>query len=103
MAYDNTKDKLIEELGQVPGTDLFAEVRSYDDGEKKVSVFRKVGKDGEKRRQVCRLTYPQVTHLGEFLVDFSATEVEVSSPEAASRLIESIRETAGELPASWGV
>ena len=31
MAYDHDKDKEIEDLGPVPGTDLWADVRSYEE------------------------------------------------------------------------
>jgi hypothetical protein len=79
MAYDHDKDKEIEDLGPVPGTDLWADVRSYDGGEKKLSIYRKFGKKDkvtgektEKRRQVARLTFPEVTNLGEWLVEFTA-------------------------------
>jgi hypothetical protein len=73
MAYDETKDVLVENLGPVPNTDLHAEVRVYDGGEKKLSVFRKYGKNNDKRSQVFRLSYGVITELGEFLVNFTAT------------------------------
>ncbi len=72
MPYDNEKDKLVKELGPVLGTEFFAEVRSYDEGENKVSIYKKVGKDKDKRRQTCRLTYNEAVNLGEFLTDFAS-------------------------------
>ena len=72
MAYDHDKDKLIEEMGMIPNTDMWADIRSYDGGPKKVSVFRKVGKEQEKRRQVCRLSFSEAVNLGEWLVEFAS-------------------------------
>jgi hypothetical protein len=79
MAYDHDKDKLIEEMGQIPNTDLWADVRSYDEGAKKLSIYRKFEKTDketkavtEKRRQVARLTFVEGVNLGEWLVEFAA-------------------------------
>ena len=60
-------DELLLDLGEVEGTDLFAEVKSYDGGPAKVSVFRKVGKEKQKRVQVCRLDVEASLALSEFL------------------------------------
>ena len=74
MAYDNTKDELVEEMGQVPNTDFWVEIRAYDEGEKKLSIYRKFVKQSgvEKRRQVVRLTFNEGVNLGEWLSDFAA-------------------------------
>lgn len=82
MAYDKDKDVLVEDLGNIPNTDLHAEVRCYDEGEKKLSVYRAVGKDKDKKRQVFRLPYSEITELGEFLVEFTATHGTGEEPEA---------------------
>jgi hypothetical protein len=80
-SYDPEKDKLIEELGPVGESGLFAEVRRYDgeeeegvvkEGVPKLSIYKLVGKNSQ-RRQVVRLTFAEVLHLGEFFSDFSAT------------------------------
>jgi hypothetical protein len=73
VAYEKEKDVLVEELGPVENTELFGEVRTYDGGEQKLSVYRVVGKDKDKRRQVFRLSFAEVTELGEFLVQFTST------------------------------
>ena len=65
--YDPEKDVLIAELGDIGDTDLFAEVRSYDEGEEKISILRRVGKEKDKTRQVCRLSMNDAQQLGEFL------------------------------------
>ena len=76
--YNAEKDVLIEDLGQVGETGLFAEVRRYDnkDGEPgvtKLSVYRVFGKAGDKRKALFRLPYNEVTEFGEFMVEFTAT------------------------------
>jgi hypothetical protein len=73
MAYEEEKDEVIEELGPIGGTGLHGEVRAYDGGLAKLSVYRLVGKDKDKRRQVFRLGFDEITELGEFLVQFTAT------------------------------
>ncbi len=83
MAYERDKDVMVEDLGSIPNTDLHAEVRSYDEGEKKLSVYRLVGKEKDKRRQVFRLPYAEVIELGEFMVEFSATHG-VGEPDETS-------------------
>jgi hypothetical protein len=74
MAYDNTKDELVEEMGQVPNTEFWVEIRAYDGKEKKISIYRKFVKQSgvEKRRQVVRLTFNEGVNLGEWLSDFAA-------------------------------
>ena len=74
MAYDNTKDELVEEMGQVPNTEFWVEIRAYGGKEKKISIYRKFVKQSgvEKRRQVVRLTFNEGVNLVEWLVDFAA-------------------------------
>ena len=71
MAYDEEKDVLIEDLGPIGDTGMFAEVRCYDPeegGQNKLSVKRLVGKDKDKVRQVCRITLDEAWELGKFIV-----------------------------------
>ena len=98
MAYDNKKDVLIEDLGPIPNTEMHAEVRSYDGGEEKVSIFRKVGRRGlkDKRRQLVRLSLNQAVNLGEFLTEFSSTHGTGEEP-----VEEPVEETVEETVDSW--
>tara|TARA_Y100000310_G_scaffold334383_1_gene414043 strand:+ start:540 stop:824 length:285 start_codon:yes stop_codon:yes gene_type:complete len=79
MAYDANKDKLIADLGAIPNTNMGAELRCYDEGETRVSIFRtfekkdkKTGKKVPARRQVVRLGLKDAVNLGEFLVAVTA-------------------------------
>jgi hypothetical protein len=100
MAYDNTKDELVEEMGQVPNTDFWVEIRAYDEGEKKLSIYRKFVKQSgvEKRRQVVRLTFNEGVNLGEWLSDFAA-ENGVGEP-AVEELAGSGEPVASSVPVS---
>ena len=76
MAYDKTKDKLIEDLGRVPNTDIDAALRSYDSGEPKVVLTRSFTKkkdDSVRTKRIASFTLPQVVNLGEFLTEVAAT------------------------------
>lgn len=72
MPYEVEKDVLVKDLGAVPNTELHAEIRCYDGGEQKLSIYRLVGKN-KKRVQVFRLPFKEITELGEFMVDFTAS------------------------------
>lgn len=73
MGYDAELDEVVEELGRVGETDLYGEVHRYDGGLEKLSIYRVVGKNKDKRRQVLRASFAEVVELGEFMVEFSAT------------------------------
>jgi len=75
MAYDETKDKLIDDLGRVPNTDIDAALRAYDGGEPKVVLTRSFTKkkdDTVRTRRLASFTLPQVVNLGEFLTAVAA-------------------------------
>jgi hypothetical protein len=75
MAYDAEKDLVISELGSVPETDLQAEIRSYDGGDEKLSVFKMVGKgEKQRRRQIFRLALSDAAALAEFLSEHFTEE-----------------------------
>ena len=69
MAYDQSKDKLIQDLGPVPGTDLTAELRQYDGGAVKVAFVRHfTKKNGEDNsRRVFSLPLEQAGPVSAFL------------------------------------
>lgn len=69
-SYEPEKDALVEDLGPVGDTGLFAEVRSYDGGPPKLSIFRPLGTKG-KRRQLVRLSTSETTALIKFLTEFA--------------------------------
>jgi hypothetical protein len=71
MPYDETKDVVLHDLGQIPNTDMKAAIRQYDGGQLKLSVTREVGKK-TKTVQVFRLPLTEVVNLGEFMVEVSA-------------------------------
>lgn len=72
-AYDATKDKLIEDLGMIEGSNLKAELRSYDGGELKLAVFRVFEqKKGTASRQLFRIPLADVAVLGEFMMALTA-------------------------------
>lgn len=75
MAYDATKDKKIQDLGQIEGTNLWGEIRQYDGGEKRVAVIRRVQKkDGTTLdRQLFRVSLLEGCLIGEFLTEVAAT------------------------------
>ena len=58
---------IVKDLGAIKGTELFAAIRSYDEGEEKLSVYRKVGKDKDKTRQVFRLPTEDARALAKFI------------------------------------
>jgi len=83
--YDPEKDKVLKDLGDIIGTKLRAEVLSYDGGAPKLSVYRVLGKNKDKRRQVFRLPVSDVAGLAAFLniaVD-ALDEFKVAAGEAA--------------------
>jgi hypothetical protein len=73
MPYEQDKDVLVKAIGPIDDTDLIGELRQYDGGEAKLAVFRVYGKNKDKRSQVFRLPLNEITHLGEYLMDFTAT------------------------------
>jgi len=73
MAYDANKDKLIEDLGEIDGdSGLFVEIRAYDGSSPKLSAYRVIGKNKDKRKQVCRLSITDAAVLGPYLAEFTA-------------------------------
>ena len=66
--YDEGKDELLRELGDVPSTPYYAELRRYDGGELKIAILRRLGREGKKSRQICRLPVATARALGAWLV-----------------------------------
>jgi hypothetical protein len=73
MAYDKTKDILIEDLGAVEGTDLTAEIRSYDGGKPKVRFSKEVKRKGEQvQRSQFSVPQDEAYAIGNFLMNVDA-------------------------------
>jgi hypothetical protein len=69
--YDKSKDVVVAELGEITGLEgFYAEVKEYDGGEPKICVSRRVGKDGEKSRQVFRLPFSDAQGIMVFLSNY---------------------------------
>ena len=76
--YDPSKDVVIEELGALGDSGLFAAIRQYNGntdrdgdlivGEKKLSVWRVVGKNKDRIKQLFRLPLDEVVAIRDFLV-----------------------------------
>jgi hypothetical protein len=66
MAYDESKDVLIAELGEVGDTGMVGELRQYNNGPKKVVIHKVINAKGT-RRQVFRMPLAHAVELGEFL------------------------------------
>ena len=73
--YDESKDVVIEELGQVGESEMFAEVRAYADGAPKLVVYRVIGKNKDKRKQELRVAIEDVPVLASLFANFVATHV----------------------------
>ena len=69
MAYDQDKDVLIEDLGPIQDGDcnIFGELRSYDGGPTRVSIYKLIGRK-EKKVQMFRVSIEEGRDLGEFLL-----------------------------------
>jgi hypothetical protein len=65
--YDATLDTVIVALGQIPDTDLYADVKAYDGGAPKVSIYRIVGQKKPRTVQVARLPIKDALALAEFI------------------------------------
>lgn len=85
MAYDAEKDLLIENLGLVPGTELTAEIRSYDGGAPKVAFLKHFTKKDKSKasRRAFSLPLDQMGPVGKFLIetDISLKEEAVQASE----------------------
>jgi hypothetical protein len=66
--YNKDLDVLIKDYGNIEGTELHVEVRSYDGGEAKISINRIVGKNKDKTRQVFRLPEAEALVISKFLI-----------------------------------
>lgn len=77
MAYDISKDIVVKDLGPIEGTNLTAQIRSYDGGEEKLAVSRLAG---AKTYQVFRVSMADAIILGEFIVAACA-ENGIGEPE----------------------
>lgn len=70
--YDVAKDIVIQDYGIIAtdekGIETRAEVRSYDGGEHKMSVYKILGKNKDKRRQLFRLPLDEAQAIADFLV-----------------------------------
>ena len=75
MAYETDKDKVIKDLGKIGDSDLFAQVRSYDGATPKLEIYRMIGKNKDKRKQVCRIALADVQVLGPYFKAFDPTEL----------------------------
>ena len=86
MAYDATKDKKIQDLGQIEGTNLWGEIRQYDRGEERLAIIRRVEKkDGTTLdRQLFRVSLRESCLLGEFLTEAAAQYGDGSDEEDAA-------------------
>ena len=86
MAYDATKDKKIEDLGQIEGTNLWGEIRQYGGGEQRVAIIRRVEKkDGTTLdRQLFRVSLQESCLIGEFLTEVAAQYGDGSDEEDAT-------------------
>jgi len=95
MAYDESKDKLIEDLGPVPGTDLTAEIRQYDEGATKIAFIRHFEKkDGTVgSRRLFSIATDQAQYIGALLMSFAPVQEE---PEEAEEEEDSGVEEGGE-------
>jgi hypothetical protein len=73
MAYDKTKDVLVKNLGAVEGTDLTAEIRSYDGGKPKVRFSKEVKRKGEMvQRSQFSVPQDEAYAIGDFLMKVDA-------------------------------
>jgi hypothetical protein len=64
--YDETKDKLIKDLGAI-NDHLVAEIRQYDDGPRKVAVVKLVGPEKNGRRQLFRVSIADMIDVSKFM------------------------------------
>ena len=67
--YDKTKDVVIEDYGDVEGTDFNVSTRSYDGGPPKISVVQVLGKNRDKIKPVFRFPPSEVVPLAAFLLE----------------------------------
>lgn len=67
--YDKNKDICIKDCGVIPGTDIHVELRSYDGGKPKISVYTVVGKNKDKTRQLFRLEEAEALVVSKFILD----------------------------------
>lgn len=65
--YDADLDAVVRDIGEVAGTDLYAQIRAYDSGEEKLCVYRIVGQKKPRQVQVFRLPLDEVKLLGVFM------------------------------------
>ena len=73
MAYDKDKDVLVKDLGAVDGTDLTAEIRSYDGGSPKVRFSKEVKRKGELvQRSQFSVPQSEAYAIGNFLMTVDA-------------------------------
>ena len=73
MPYDKEKDVVVKDLGDVTEDGrLFASLRCYDGGPRKLSISLKFGKEGSKSKQIVRLSLADAAALNDFLTGFLA-------------------------------
>lgn len=67
-SYNPELDVVVHDFGLVVGTDLHAQIKSYNGGEKKLSVHKKVGSKG-KTAQVFRISVEDALPLAAFITE----------------------------------
>lgn len=83
--YDASKDVVMIDFGEIlEESDIYAELRSYDGGEPKLSVFRRVGKNKDKTKQLFRLPIKEVSIIRDFLSALDLVQILLDiTPEEA--------------------
>lgn len=69
MAYDESKDVRVKDLGTIDGTDIQCEIRSYDGGANRLRVFQMVGKNKDKIRKILRINVEEALMVAKFISD----------------------------------
>ena len=67
--YNKDLDKCVKDCGVIPGTEIHVELRSYDGGKPKISVFALVGKNKDKTRQMFRIEEAEALIVAKFLLE----------------------------------
>lgn len=69
MAYNPELDELVEELGEVHGTTMVAEIRRYDGGKNKLVLTRNIGGKKVKSARVLSLPISDALDLSTWFAE----------------------------------
>ena len=95
MAYDPQQDRVLQDLGRIPGTDLHASVRAYDqkdtdgnvkEGEPKLAVVKQ--RQNGKIRPIFRLPVAEALTLADFILEHLSEDEDEDEDDPDSDEIE---------------